>query len=161
MRTHRSAAIAATLSIAAGLVLSELPSPPVAASSVATSDRDQLATLRFCESGSNYRINTGNGYYGAYQITAEVWRSLGYGGLPNQAAPSVQDEAAARLLAGYGATPWPRCGSRGRLNDPPGGRAVTRAVPPLTTPPAFNPPPPSETGPVARTVGELASHTLA
>jgi hypothetical protein len=65
--------------------------------------------LRKCESNNRYDINTGNGYYGAYQFAAGTWRNLGYTGLPHRAAPAVQDEAAKRLQAKAGWGPWPAC----------------------------------------------------
>lgn len=52
-----------------------------------------LSALRRCESGGNYQDNTGNGFYGAYQFMASTWQRIGYSGLPNQAAPAVQDQA--------------------------------------------------------------------
>ncbi len=67
------------------------------------------AALRKCESNNRYDINTGNGYYGAYQFAAGTWRALGYKGLPHQAAPVVQDEAAKRLQAKAGWGQWPAC----------------------------------------------------
>lgn len=67
------------------------------------------AALRKCESNGNYAINTGNGYYGAYQFAAGTWRKLGYSGLPHEAAPAVQDEAARKLQAQQGWGPWPAC----------------------------------------------------
>ncbi|MBX6388346.1 MAG: transglycosylase family protein [Frankia sp.] len=66
--------------------------------------------LRQCESGGNYAINTGNGYYGAYQFSLATWRSLGYSGMPHQAPPEVQDEAALRLAQRSGFGQWPVCG---------------------------------------------------
>jgi hypothetical protein len=65
--------------------------------------------LRSCESGGNYRDDTGNGYYGAYQFALSTWRGLQLGGLPSSASPEIQDAAAVRLqkLDGWG--PWPRC----------------------------------------------------
>jgi hypothetical protein len=70
------------------------------------------AELRECESGDNYAINTGNGYYGAYQFSAATWAALGYPGLPNQAPPAVQDQAAERLEATRGWEPWPGCSAK-------------------------------------------------
>lgn len=67
------------------------------------------AALRKCESNGNYAINTGNGYYGAYQFAAGTWRKLGYTGLPHDASPAVQDEAARKLQAQQGWGPWPAC----------------------------------------------------
>jgi Transglycosylase-like domain len=68
-----------------------------------------FAALRKCESGGNYKIATGNGYYGAYQFDPRTWRSLGYTGLPSDAPPEVQDEAARKLLAKAGWGQWPAC----------------------------------------------------
>lgn len=67
------------------------------------------AALRKCESNNRYDINTGNGYYGAYQFAAGTWTRLGYKGLPHRAAPAVQDEAAKRLQAKAGWGQWPAC----------------------------------------------------
>jgi Transglycosylase-like domain len=68
-----------------------------------------FAALRKCESGGNYKTATGNGYYGAYQFDPRTWRALGYSGLPSDAAPEVQDEAARKLLAKAGWGQWPAC----------------------------------------------------
>lgn len=65
--------------------------------------------LRVCESGNNYGINTGNGYYGAYQFALSTWHALGYSGLPSSASPATQDAAARRLQAAYGWGQWPAC----------------------------------------------------
>ena len=73
---------------------------------------DVWARLRKCESGGNYSINTGNGYYGAYQFHPRTWRGLGYPGLPHQASPEVQDEAARKLQARSGWGQWPSCSRR-------------------------------------------------
>jgi hypothetical protein len=70
------------------------------------------AELRECESGDNYAIDTGNGFYGAYQFSASTWAALGYPGLPNQAPPAVQDQAAERLEAMRGWEPWPGCSAK-------------------------------------------------
>jgi hypothetical protein len=70
------------------------------------------AELRQCESGGNYTIDTGNGYYGAYQFSAATWHGLGFTGLPNQAPPAVQDEAAVELQARSGWGQWPACSRR-------------------------------------------------
>ena len=76
---------------------------------------ENFARLRQCESGGNYAINTGNGYYGAYQFSSGTWRSLGYSGLPSQASAATQDEAAAKLQAQQGWRPWPGCSRKLRL----------------------------------------------
>ena len=88
--------IAAT---AAGLVVS---------SGVASADPSAAdwATLRKCESSGRYDINTGNGYYGAYQFDLSTWRSVGGSGYPNQASPAEQDYRALYLYRMRGWSPW-------------------------------------------------------
>ena len=78
---------------------------------------EQWAQLRACESGGNYAINTGNGYYGAYQFSASTWDSLAariapelVGVLPHLASPGQQDAMALALFQSSGASPWPACG---------------------------------------------------
>lgn len=73
---------------------------------------DVWARLRACESGGRYNINTGNGFYGAYQFHPRTWRGLGYPGLPHQAPPEMQDEAARKLQARSGWGQWPACSRR-------------------------------------------------
>jgi hypothetical protein len=68
--------------------------------------------LRNCEAGGAYERNSGNGYYGAYQMSAGIWHSLGFGGLPHQAPPEVQDQAARKLQARSGWGQWPACSRR-------------------------------------------------
>lgn len=71
---------------------------------------DVWAALRRCESGGNYALNTGNGYYGAYQFSASTWNSMGAGyARADLAPPSVQDDAARRLQARSGWGQWPSC----------------------------------------------------
>jgi|GEM_PF-4881447 len=67
--------------------------------------------LRLCESGSNYSLNTGNGYYGAYQFAPSTWWAIGFTGMPNEASPEVQDEAAVVLQKVSGWIAWPQCAS--------------------------------------------------
>ena len=73
---------------------------------------DVWARLRQCESGGRYATNTGNGFFGAYQFHPRTWRTLGYPGLPHQAPPEVQDEAARKLQARSGWGQWPVCSRR-------------------------------------------------
>ena len=64
------------------------------------------AKLRMCESSGRYNINTGNGYYGAYQFDLPTWRSVGGQGRPDQAAPAEQDYRALYLYRMRGWQPW-------------------------------------------------------
>jgi hypothetical protein len=77
--------------------------------------RREFYRLRVCESGNNYRDNTGNGYYGAYQFAISTWRNLGMSGRPDQAAPELQHHAAYVLYKNAGRGPWPACSQREHL----------------------------------------------
>ena len=78
---------------------------------------DNFARLRACESGGNYAaVSRGNRYFGAYQMSPSTWRSMGYAGMPHQAPPHVQDEAARRLQARAGWRQWPGCARKLKLS---------------------------------------------
>lgn len=69
------------------------PSPQYATNTAYSgSIADWLLKLRTCESGGNYSINTGNGYYGAYQFSYATWAhwNTGYE-RADLAPPEVQD----------------------------------------------------------------------
>lgn len=70
----------------------------------------QWAALRACESGGDYSIDTGNGYFGAYQFDLSTWASYGPAGNPAHASPAEQDRRARALYAARGSQPWPVCG---------------------------------------------------
>ncbi|MTV25110.1 hypothetical protein FTX61_06720 [Nitriliruptoraceae bacterium ZYF776] len=67
---------------------------------------DRLAR---CESGGNWSINTGNGYYGGLQFSLSSWRAVGGSGYPHQASKLEQIERAERLRAQQGWGAWPSC----------------------------------------------------
>jgi uncharacterized protein YabE (DUF348 family) len=71
---------------------------------------DGWAKLRQCEAGGNYAMNSGNGYYGAYQFDVSTWQSNGGVGLPSDASPATQDAIAKSVFARRGSQPWPICG---------------------------------------------------
>jgi resuscitation-promoting factor RpfB len=69
--------------------------------------------LAQCESGGNWAINTGNGYYGGLQFSASTWISNGggvYAPTANLATKAQQIAIATKLYAARGAAPWPTCG---------------------------------------------------
>jgi hypothetical protein len=100
---HRRAVASAYL--AAQAVAHRAPPAPAVRAAVS----DPWAALRRCESNGDYGADTGNGYYGAYQFTLGTWESLGYRGLPSQASPAEQDQAAQTLEARRGWGQWPSC----------------------------------------------------
>jgi hypothetical protein len=69
--------------------------------------------LAGCESGGNWHINTGNGYYGGLQFSLGTWHAYGGTGLPSQHSRETQIAVATKLRnasGGYGA--WPGCAAR-------------------------------------------------
>ena len=110
--------------------IAAIPNPP----DVGASDRresfeveadpdadDPWLGVRNCESHNNYSINTGNGFYGAYQFTISSWDWVAgligrpdlIGVRPDLAAPWDQDRLAQALafeVAGGGLGHWPVCG---------------------------------------------------
>ena len=86
----------------------ELASTRAEAAAVATPPA--LQAIAVCESGGNPAANTGNGFYGKYQFSAETWAAVGGTGNPAAASEAEQDRRAAMLYARAGASPWPVCG---------------------------------------------------
>ena len=71
------------------------------------SDWDKLAQ---CESGGNWAINTGNGYYGGLQFTQSTWEANGGSGSASNASREEQIRVAENVLATQGPGAWPVCG---------------------------------------------------
>ncbi len=67
-----------------------------------------------CESGGNWAINTGNGYYGGLQFSLSTWRSHGGVGNPANATREEQIAIAERVLASQGIDAWPVCGKHAK-----------------------------------------------
>ncbi len=65
--------------------------------------------LAGCESGGNWSINTGNGFYGGLQFTLSTWRGYGGTGMPNQASRAQQIAVATKVQAAQGWGAWPAC----------------------------------------------------
>lgn len=63
-----------------------------------------------CESGGNWRISTGNGYYGGVQFSLRSWRAVGGRGYPHHNSAYEQARRAERLKAVQGLGAWPHCG---------------------------------------------------
>ena len=94
--------------------------PRTAAAPPATYSGDSVwDDLAKCESGGNWSINTGNGYYGGLQFSYSTWHSNGggaYAEYPHQATREEQIAVAERLRAAAGYAPWPAC--RAKLGLP-------------------------------------------
>jgi nucleoid-associated protein YgaU len=83
-----------------------------------------------CESGGNWKINTGNGYYGGLQFSRSTWRAYGgskYASTANKASKAEQIAIARRTLAGQGPGAW-SCARRAGLTRA-NGKANKHATP--------------------------------
>ena len=68
-----------------------------------------------CESGGNWKINTGNGYYGGLQFSRSTWKGYGggkYASTANKATRAEQIRIAEKVLRGQGIGAWPTCGKK-------------------------------------------------
>ena len=74
---------------------------------------DKLAQ---CESGGNWSINTGNGYYGGLQFSPRTWdgfkKGLSAADDAHQAPRATQIAVAERVLAAQGWNAWPACSKK-------------------------------------------------
>ncbi len=94
---------------AAVVAAAPAPAPQRVVTYNGTTVWDDLAK---CESGGNWAINTGNGYYGGLQFSHSTWH--GYGGgefaeYPHEATREEQIIVAERLRDARGYQPWPAC----------------------------------------------------
>ena len=69
-------------------------------------------SLAQCESGGDWSINTGNGFYGGLQFTASTWAAYGgteYAPTANLATREQQIAVASKVQQGQGWGAWPAC----------------------------------------------------
>jgi hypothetical protein len=82
------------------------------AAHAAHATRAQWNHVARCESGGNWHLNTGNGYYGGLQISVPTWASYGgrrYARRADLASRSKQIHVANRIYAASGWKPWRAC----------------------------------------------------
>jgi len=70
---------------------------------------DELAS---CESGQNWEIDTGNGYFGGLQFSLSTWRYVGGLASPSVSSRMEQIYRANLLWETQGWQPWPGCRSK-------------------------------------------------
>ncbi|MGW2487093.1 LysM peptidoglycan-binding domain-containing protein [Streptomyces sp. NPDC001606] len=86
-----------------------------ATGNAAAADNGVWDRIAQCESGGNWHINTGNGYYGGLQFSAGTWRAYGgtaYAPTADQASRSAQIAVATRVQQSQGWGAWPVCSGR-------------------------------------------------
>lgn len=87
--------------------------PLALATGTANADSVNWDAVAACESGGNWAINTGNGYYGGLQFTMGTWHANGGSGSPHTASREEQIRVAENVLQSQGIGAWPVCGGRG------------------------------------------------
>ncbi len=117
--------------VAAGVVLAGTAGAAVVGAPAADAAGTVWDRVASCESGNNWHINTGNGYYGGVQFSQSTW--VGYHGRKYAARADLasrveQIEVARRVLAAQGPNAWPVCGPRAGLTRS-SGHATSRALP--------------------------------
>ncbi|NEC89603.1 transglycosylase family protein [Streptomyces sp. SID12501] len=111
---HRRPSKATRVVALAGVTGAAVAAPLLAAGSASAATSAEWDTVAQCESGGNWSINTGNGYYGGLQFSASTWAAYGgssYASTADQASKSQQITVAEKVLAGQGKGAWPVCGT--------------------------------------------------
>ncbi|MFJ9706121.1 transglycosylase family protein [Streptomyces sp. NPDC101234] len=111
---HRRPSKAVRAIAVAGVTGVAVAAPLMAAGSASAATASEWDTVAKCESGGNWSINTGNGYYGGLQFSASTWAAYGgtaYAPQANQATKAQQITIAEKVLAAQGKGAWPVCGT--------------------------------------------------
>jgi hypothetical protein len=88
------------------------PAPSTTSAPTTYGDPNDVATwdrMARCESGGNWAMNSGNGYYGGLQFSLATWRNVGGSGYPHQASKAEQIKRGQILQASAGWGQWPHC----------------------------------------------------
>ncbi|MEU6217377.1 transglycosylase family protein [Streptomyces sp. NPDC047022] len=123
---HRRPSKAVRAVTLAGVTGAAVAAPLLAAGSASAATAAQWDTVAQCESGGNWSINTGNGFYGGLQFTNSTWAAYGgtaYASRADLATKAQQITVAEKVLAGQGKGAWPVCG-RGLSSTPYTGAAA-------------------------------------
>ena len=130
---HRTAALVGAAALAAAGLLG------VGAPSQADEEKGVWDRVAECESGGDWSINTGNGYYGGLQFSLSTWKAFGGEGMPHEASREEQIRIAQKTLAVQGPGAWPTCGKKAGLTKENGAADDGRAEEPKKDEPAEEP----------------------
>ncbi|MFE0347809.1 transglycosylase family protein [Streptomyces griseoluteus] len=98
----------------AGVAGAAVAGPVMASGSASAATSSEWDTVAQCESGGNWSINTGNGYYGGLQFSASTWAAYGgtqYAATADKASKGQQITVAEKVLSAQGKGAWPVCGT--------------------------------------------------
>ncbi|MER7769909.1 transglycosylase family protein [Kitasatospora sp. NPDC096140] len=107
------------MAVVAGAAVAALPvAGLVTATSASAASVSTWDAVAQCESGGNWAINTGNGFYGGLQFTSSTWAAYGgtaYASQANLATKAQQIAVAEKVLASQGPGAWPVCSVKAGL----------------------------------------------
>ncbi|MER5352019.1 transglycosylase family protein [Kitasatospora sp. NPDC002551] len=121
------------MAVVAGAAVAALPvAGLVTATSASAASVSTWDAVAQCESGGNWAINTGNGFYGGLQFTSSTWAAFGgtaYAPQANLATKAQQIAVAEKVLASQGPGAWPVCSVRAGLTKGGAPAAVDTSAP--------------------------------
>ncbi|MCZ0988828.1 transglycosylase family protein [Streptomyces diastatochromogenes] len=123
---HRRPSKATRVIALAGVTGAVVAAPLMAAGNASAATASEWDAVAQCESGGNWSINTGNGYYGGLQFSASTWAAYGgtaYAARADLAGKQQQITVAEKVLASQGKGAWPVCGT-GLSSAPYSGTAA-------------------------------------
>ncbi|MER7703975.1 transglycosylase family protein [Kitasatospora sp. NPDC097605] len=123
------------LAVVAGAVVALPVAGLVTATSASAAPASSWDTVAQCESGGNWSISTGNGYYGGLQFNPSTWKAYGgtaYAPQAHQASRAQQIAVAEKVLAKQGPGAWPVCSAKAGLSR--GGAPAAVADEPAPAP---------------------------
>src|SRR4051812_15125428 len=124
MAKHRRTSKLVRIAALAGVTGTAIAVPLIGATSSSAADVSTWDAVAQCESGGNWSINTGNGYYGGLQFSQSSWEAAGgtqYAARADLATKGQQIATAEKLLAMQGPGAW-ACAGAGNLTS--GGSAA-------------------------------------
>ncbi|MFJ9681155.1 transglycosylase family protein [Streptomyces sp. NPDC101194] len=117
---HRRPSKAVRVATLAGVAGTAVAVPLMGATGASAASVATWDAVAQCESGGNWSINTGNGYYGGLQFSQSSWAAAGgtqYAPRADLATKAQQIAAAEKLLAMQGPSAWGCAGAGNLRND--------------------------------------------
>lgn len=105
----------AALLVGAGAVAAAGLTGMSAAQPAQASEKSVWDKVAECESGGDWHINTGNGYYGGLQFSKQTWNAFGGSGTADEHSKEWQIHIAQKVLKEQGPGAWPVCGEKAGL----------------------------------------------
>lgn len=117
---HRRPSKVTRIATLAGVAGAAVAVPLMGATNASAASVETWDAVAQCESGGNWSINTGNGYYGGLQFSQSSWAAAGgtqYASRADLASKDQQIAAAEKLLDLQGPGAWACAGAGGLTND--------------------------------------------